>query len=94
MSLELVKCGMCGKATVIERGERHICPLCLDEEHRLYSRVRTLLRDYEGSGLSIKDVSDMLEVDEHKVTHLVDSGYFELALRGLRSYLDNNEGRS
>ncbi|MDR0654171.1 MAG: hypothetical protein LBG12_12820 [Synergistaceae bacterium] len=82
--LELVKCGMCGKATVVERGERHVCPMCLDEEHKLYVSVRTLVRDYEGGGLSIKDVAEMLEVDENKITHLVDNGYFVLALRGLR----------
>jgi hypothetical protein len=82
--LELVKCGICGKAAVIERGGRHVCPACLDEEHRLYTSVRTLLRDYEESLLTIKDVAEMLEVDERKITHLVDSGYFKLALRGLR----------
>ena len=86
VSLELVKCGMCGKATVVEQGERHVCPVCLEEEHQLYASVRTLLRDYEGNGLTIKDVAEMLEIDERKITHLVDSGYFKLALRGLRAY--------
>ncbi|MDR3164639.1 MAG: hypothetical protein LBU13_03590 [Synergistaceae bacterium] len=82
--LELVKCGMCGKAIVVEQGERHICSMCVDEEHRLYTSVRALLRDYERSGLSIRDVAEILKVDEYKVTHLVESGYFVLALRGLR----------
>jgi hypothetical protein len=77
---------MCGKAAVVESGGRHVCPVCLEEEHRLYADVRTLLRDYEGSGLTIKDVAEMLGIDERKITHLVESGYFKLALRGgLRS---------
>jgi membrane protease subunit (stomatin/prohibitin family) len=80
-SLELVKCGMCEKATVVERGGRHVCPECLKEERRLYSIVRKLARDHEGSGLTVRDVAEMLGVDERKITHLVDSGYFKLTLQ-------------
>jgi hypothetical protein len=75
---------MCGKATVVEQGERCVCSVCLEEERILYVRVRTLLRDNEESRLTIKDVAEMLEIDERKITHLVDSGYFKLALHGLR----------
>jgi hypothetical protein len=79
MSLELVRCGICEKATVVRRGERHVCPECLEEEQKLYTKVRNLLRDHHWGGLTIKDVAERIAVEERKITHLVDSGYFKLA---------------
>jgi hypothetical protein len=58
----------------------------LDDEQKLYIRVRTLLRDYEGGRLGVRDVAEMLEIDERKITHLVDNGYFRLETRGLQPY--------
>ena len=86
MSLELVKCGMCGKATVVGEGHKHVCDACRDDEHKLYSRVRALIREYNGSRLTIQDVAEILKVDEKKISHLVDSGYFKLVMREIRSF--------
>jgi hypothetical protein len=84
VSLNLVKCGMCGKATVVQAGHRSVCEACRVEEQKLYARVRTLLREYDGSKLTIQDVAEMLKEDEKKITHLVDSGYFKLVMSGIR----------
>jgi hypothetical protein len=80
-----MKCGMCGNAMVAEAGARPVCDSCKEEERNLYGRVRSLLRDYEGSSLTIQDVSEMMKVDEKKIAHLVDSGYFQLVMRRLFS---------
>ena len=85
-ALDLVKCGICGKATVVGMGQRHVCAVCRDEERRLYARVRTLLREQVGVSLTIQDVAAMLKVEEKKITHLVDSGYFRLVMRQIRPY--------
>jgi hypothetical protein len=85
-ALDLVKCGMCGKATVVGMGQRHVCTSCREEEQKLYARVRTLLREYMGVSLTIQDVASMLKVEEKKITHLVDSGYFKLVMRQIRPY--------
>jgi hypothetical protein len=77
---------MCGKATVVRKGARPICDACRDEEKNLYVRVRSLLRQYHGTPLTIQDVADMLKVDEKKITHLVDSGYFQLVMANLRMF--------
>ena len=77
---------MCGKATVVNKGSRLVCDACRDEERELYVRVRTLLRQYHGTSLTIKDVADMLKTDEKKITHLVNSGYFQLVMANLRMF--------
>ena len=83
MALDLVKCKMCGKATVIALGTRPVCDSCRQEEQELYVRVRSVLRDHEKK-LTIQDVSEILEVDEKKIMHLVDSGYFQLKMQNLQ----------
>jgi AcrR family transcriptional regulator len=55
----------------------------MEEERRIYAAVRALLLDYGGSGLTLKDVAEMLHVEERKITHLVNSGYFNLSMRRL-----------
>jgi hypothetical protein len=85
MPLELVKCGMCGKAIVVGAGQRHVCEVCRDEEQRLYRRVRMLVRENSEKRFTIQDVAEMLEEDEKKITHLVDSGYFRLVMSGILS---------
>jgi len=92
VALELIKCGMCGKAAVVPTGHRHVCEACREEEQKLYARVRSLVREYEGASLTIPDVADMLKVDEKKITHLVDSGYFKLVVTGIKSYEWQNNG--
>jgi hypothetical protein len=76
---------MCGKATVVEAGVRHLCETCREEELRLYARVRSLLREYDGIKLTIQDAAEMLKEDEKKISHLVNSGYFQLVARVLRA---------
>jgi hypothetical protein len=85
-ALDLVKCGMCGRATVIGMGQRHVCAACREAEQKLYARVRTLLREQMETSLTIQDVASMLNVEEKKITHLVDSGYFKLVMRQIRPY--------
>jgi hypothetical protein len=78
MPLDLVKCGICGKAVVIERGTKQICPSCRDEEHGLYRKVRSLITECANRRYTISEVASELNVEEKKITHLVDSGYFQL----------------
>jgi predicted RNA-binding Zn-ribbon protein involved in translation (DUF1610 family) len=78
MPLDLVKCGICGKAVVIERGAEQICPNCRNDEKRLYRAVRALLTEYPDRRFTIQDVASELKVDDKKITHLVESGYFQL----------------
>ena len=82
--LDLVKCGMCGEAAVIAKGHRRVCDTCRKPEHDLYAAVRTLIQDSSGRRYTIRDVSDVLEVEESKVKHLVDSGFFKLTAQGIR----------
>ena len=91
MSLDLVKCGMCGKAVVVANGQRHICEVCRDEEQQLYTRIRLILREYPGARYTIKEIADMIKVDERKIHHLVDNGYFKLTLQGIRLCYESNE---
>lgn len=84
MSLDLVKCGMCGKAIVVGKGRRHVCDACREEEQALYLRVRRFLRDYSYDGLTISEVSSMMNLDERKITHLVDGGYFKLVMNKIQ----------
>jgi hypothetical protein len=86
VALDLVKCGMCGKAVVVGAGRRHVCEACREEEQKLYARVRTLIRESERSDLTVQDVAAILKVDEKKVTHLVDSGFFKLVMKKIRFY--------
>jgi hypothetical protein len=85
-TLDLVKCGMCGKATVVASGSRAVCDACRDEERKLYARVRALLREYGDTRLTIQRIADMLGTDEKKISHLVNCGYFQLVLKSFRSY--------
>ncbi|MDR1472365.1 MAG: hypothetical protein LBS75_07565 [Synergistaceae bacterium] len=78
MPLDLVKCVICGKAVVIERGTNEICPLCRSEEQRLYREVRSLILESAGKRYTISEVASELNVDEKKITHLVEIGYFQL----------------
>jgi hypothetical protein len=78
MPLDLVECGICGKAVVIERGAKNICPRCRDDEQRLYRNVRTLLTEYPDRRFTIQDVAAELKIDDKKITHLVENGYFQL----------------
>ncbi|MDR1916708.1 MAG: hypothetical protein LBQ58_09070 [Synergistaceae bacterium] len=78
MPLDLVKCGMCDKAVVIERGTKPVCQDCRQEEQELYRRVRALLTDYGDRRFTIQDVAGALGVEEKKITYLVDNGYFQL----------------
>ena len=84
VSLDLVKCGMCGKAAVVAAGHRHVCEVCREEEHKLYSRVRALVHESPDVGYTIWEVSEILSVDESKIHHLVDSGFFTLTIRGIQ----------
>jgi hypothetical protein len=84
VALDLVKCKMCGKATVIVSGVRPLCDACRKKERELYARVRAVLRDHLYERLTIQDVSAILEVDEKKIMHLVDSGYFQLKMQNLQ----------
>ena len=84
MSLDLVKCGMCGNAVVIDEGRRHICDMCRGEEHGLYSKIRTLIHENLDTRFTIKDIADILHVDEKKIQHLVESGFFTLTTRGIQ----------
>ncbi|MCL2684749.1 MAG: hypothetical protein FWE55_05845, partial [Synergistaceae bacterium] len=74
MPLNLVNCGICGKATVVDEEQRHICDACREEELQLYRRVRALISENPGAGFTIWDVADKLKEDEGKITHLLDSG--------------------
>ena len=84
MSLDLVKCGMCGKAAVVGEGRRHVCDSCRAEELNLYSKVRTFVQGNPDTEFTIKNVADILKVDERKIHHLVESGYFKLTMRKLQ----------
>ena len=84
VSLDLVKCGMCGKATVVAAGQRCVCEVCREEEHKLYTRVRTLIVENPDVGYTIQEVVGMLNVNERKIHHLVDSGFFKLTIRGIQ----------
>jgi hypothetical protein len=86
VSLDLIKCEMCGKAAVVEQGGRRVCSACFEDERKLYAKVRALLLEYEGSSLTIQDVAETLKEDEKKISYLVDSGYFKLVMRGARPY--------
>ena len=84
MLLDLIKCGMCGEAAVVSKGHRHICDACRGPEHELYSKVRTLIHENLDARYTIRDVADILSVDENKIKHLVDSGFFKLTTRGIQ----------
>ena len=84
MSLDLVKCGMCGEAVVIATGHRHVCETCREPEHELYARVRSLIRENIYTRYTIQDAAGILEVDEKKIKHLVDSGFIKLTIRGIQ----------
>jgi hypothetical protein len=86
VALDLVKCGMCGKATVVGAGQRHVCESCREEEQKLYTRVRALIREYDRSELTVQDVAAILKIDEKKITHLVDSGFFKLVMKKICSF--------
>ena len=83
MALDLVKCKMCGKAAVITAGMRPVCESCRQKEQELYVLVRGVLRDHIDKKLTIQDVAEILEVDEKKIMHLVDSGYIQLKMRNV-----------
>ena len=83
MSLDLVKCGMCGKATVVAVGHRHLCDECRDQELKLYRKVRSLVLGDPAAGFTIQEVAGILMEDEKKIHHLVDSGYFKLTAQGM-----------
>ena len=82
--LNLVECGMCGKAAVVDEGHRHICDVCRGEEHELYSKIRTLIHENLGTRFTINDVADILKADEKKIYHLVESGFFTMTTRGIQ----------
>ena len=84
MILDLVKCGMCGAAVVINEGRRHVCDICRIPEHELYTRIRTLILENPRTAYTIRDAADILEVDESKIQHLVRSGFFKLTMRGIQ----------
>ena len=84
MSLDLVKCGMCGKAAVVAAGHRSICDACRIEEQELYRRVRILIHENLDTRYTINDVADILKLDEKKIHHLVESGFFTLTTRGIQ----------
>jgi hypothetical protein len=86
MPLELVKCGICGKAAVVGAGQRHVCDACREEEQELYRRVRSFIREYPEAGNTVQGIAHALKVDEKKITHLVDSGYFRLVMRTVRPF--------
>ena len=84
MRLDLVRCGMCGEAAVITMGRRRVCDTCREPEHELYTRIRTLILENLNTRYTIRDVSDILDVSERKIIHLVDSGFFILTMRGIQ----------
>jgi hypothetical protein len=86
VALDLVKCKMCGKATVVALGMRPVCDSCRQKEQELCALVREVLRDHGDERLTIRDVSDILEIDEKEIMHLVDSGYFQLKMKSLQLY--------
>ncbi len=69
---------MCGKAFIGVAGLRNVCDNCRDEEQDLYKRLRNLIRDNPSRQLTIEDAVCLLNVDEHKIHHLVDSGLVQL----------------
>ena len=84
MALDLVKCGMCGEAVVIARGQRSVCESCRESEHELYSTVRTLIRENLDVRFTMRDAAEILKVEESKIKHLVDSGFIKLTIRGIQ----------
>ena len=82
--MDLVKCGMCDEAVVIAKGQRHLCDACREVEHELYTRVRTLIRENIYTRYTIRDAADVLNVDERRIKHLVDSGFIKLTLKGIQ----------
>jgi hypothetical protein len=86
VALDLVKCKMCGKATVVTLGMRSVCDSCRQKEQELCVLVREVLRDHLEERLTIQDVAEILDVDEKKIMHLVDSGYFQLKMKNLQLY--------
>ena len=78
MSFDIEKCGMCGKAFIGVKGCRKVCENCREEEQQLYKRVRALIQNNPEEQLTIQDVSEKLKVEGRKITHLVDSGDFQL----------------
>ena len=83
MALDLIKCGICGDAAVIAMGHRPVCEACRGLEHELYIRVRTLVRENHDVRYTISDAADILKIEESKIKHLVDSGFFKLTMRGI-----------
>jgi hypothetical protein len=69
---------MCGKAFIGVFGMRSICENCRDEEQDVYKRLRHIIRDNPGKKLTVADAVSILNVDEHKIHHLVDSGLVQL----------------
>jgi hypothetical protein len=86
LSFDLVKCGMCGKAVVVQAGLRSVCDACRKEEQKLYMRVRSLLTDNERGALTVQDVAELLEVDEKQIVHLVESGFFQLVMKRIKLF--------
>ena len=84
MPLDLIKCGMCGEAAVIAKGHRRVCDTCRGPEHDLYTKVRTLIQENPGKRYTIRDASELLDVEESKILHLVDSGFFKLSTKGIQ----------
>ena len=82
--LNLVKCGMCGTAAVVSSGYRHICDRCREPEHKLYRNVKTLILENLDTGYTIQDAAEILKVEESKIQHLVNSGFFKLTMRGMQ----------
>jgi hypothetical protein len=91
MQLDLVECGMCGKAAVVAEGRRSICDACREQEQELYSKVKDLIRENPGAGFTIRDMADILKVDERKIHHLVNSGYFKLTTQGIQLCKERNQ---
>ena len=69
---------MCGKAFIGVAGLRNVCENCRDEEQALYKKLRKFIRDNPGQKLTIEDAVSLLNVDERKIHHLVDSGLVQL----------------
>ena len=84
MLLDLVKCGMCGEAAVVSAGYRHVCEVCREPEHKLYTSVKTLVLGNPDVGYTIQDAAEILGVKESKIHHLVNSGFFKLTMRGIQ----------
>ena len=72
--MALVVCKMCKRAFINEAQGKEICPDCVERLNELYPVVRNFLRNHDRKIFTIREVSQILNIDIRDVEGLVTIG--------------------